>query len=554
MGNNYQHQITYKIDFSDSVNLSYLDRISVKDESDNVLFIIIKDLMFQNFERGQIHSFQGKPYEIVGFEQANKVLRVKAASTNATNIIFYKPVQSLKIGKNRLPIEGTSIQFNWNHPISDQSLGLAFDGFETQVSVKVNKWHAFYRYSIYDCTSYDAKPECERKYDNGRVLKVSFHFLKKKEYLERKDDIRKSLQILLYEAMQSVFPHHAQYLIVSSLGNGDDQLPWIFNQFECDDHDEESTLSFYFTEDAHIDLGLIGALANKDHFGADYLFRYIYDYLVWLTEGEPVPSGEYDECLYDSNQDKFAFLKYGRESLPSYFDVNLLINFIRDFFCETQGNVLQGVTERNNQQDVFGVCDFCRKKMKNSEMQRLSDGRMRCPDCSVDAVDTLPQFNSLCDVAKNLFKEHLNINFDTITYQAKLVPAVELHRAYGTPLPITNGYDKRNLVGMASSDDIFYVEDGYKPLDTLGTIVHEMTHIWQYHAPEFAPFKSDPNWVEGLAVWTDLFLTEKYGCTDTENKRASWMSLNNKYGIGLKLIMDLCPDDPYGYIATHQKP
>ena len=335
-GSKYLHRTTYELDYTDNVNLSYLDYITIKDESDNVLFVIIKDLLFQNFEKGHIHSFLGKPYEVMNYEEDNKVLRVQAANTQATNVVFYRPVQRIVIGNERHPIEDMSKENkSWYHSTTGQSLGLDFDGFETQVSVTVNRWYAFNRYSVRDCTFSDVIPGKKRTYNNGRVLKVTFRYLKKAEYINRIDDIRKGLQILMYEAMQSVFPHHAQYLIISSVGEGDESLPWIFNQCQCKDKDEQGTLTFFFTEDAHVDMGLIGALAQNDCFGPDYLFKYIYDYLLWLKEDNPVSDGKYDKYLH-ADRDKLAFLKYGKDALPTYFDIDLLISFIRDFFCEGQ--------------------------------------------------------------------------------------------------------------------------------------------------------------------------------------------------------------------------
>ena len=556
-GSKYHYQTIYQLDFSDSVNLSYLDRIAIKDESDNVLFVIIKDLLFQNFDKGQTHSFSGKPYEVISFDSVNRVLKVRATNTKALNVSFYKPVRRVTIGSQRQVIEDMNIKPNggWAHPITKQKIQLDIEGFETSVSVVVDKWYEFSHYHT-DCPYFDASLMKERKYKNGRVLKVTFRFLKKKEYIDRKNDIRKSLQILLYEAMQSIFPHHAQYLIISSIGEGDPDLPWIFNKFACNDRDDENALSFYFIEDAHVDLGLIGALAKDNIMGAAYLFRYIFDYLMWLTEGEPVPAGGYDEFLHGPSGDKFSFLKYGREQLPAYFDVDLLINFIRDFFCQKGGKLLEGVTERTNRQDTFGVCDFCRKKMKNSEMQRLDDGRMRCPDCSKDAIDTEDAFRMLCDQVKTAFKTHLGIDFNSIPHNAKLVSAVELHKVDGKIFHITNGYDVRKFIGLACNrdTDVFYVENGYKPEDTYGTIAHEMTHIWQYNDPDFIKIRSShEQLVEGLAVWTDLYLSEKNGKKDIEELRASWLERDDEYGEGLRFIMNNCPDDPYGYIRQLAK-
>lgn len=135
-----------------------------------------------------------------------------------------------------------------------------------------------------------------------------------------------------------MFLQHAQNLVVASSGEGDRDLPWVFNTFSCEDQPEEGRLSFYFIEDAHIDLGLVGALSNRDNFGGKYLFRYIYDYLLWLKDGAPETADGYQSYL-TGKQDKSAFLKYGRESLPAYFDIDLLISFLDDFFCDSDQTI-----------------------------------------------------------------------------------------------------------------------------------------------------------------------------------------------------------------------
>ena len=468
-------------------------------------------------------------------------------------MLFYKPVLCAAIGTERNRIEGIiNTSRKWNHHVTGEEIGYSIEGFETEVDIHVKRWYKFCHYSC-DSSYFDATLLKERKYEKGRVLKVTYRFSIKEEYTKRKDDIRKGLQILLYEAMRSVFPHHAQYLIISSVGDGDPELPWIFNRFGCDDKEKENELSFYFIEDAHIDLGLIGALSTDNTLGTGYLFRYIIDYLIWLKEDEPLPTEGYDEYINNPDKDKLAFLKYGRNSLPDYFDIDLLVNFIRDFFCKKEDipNLLEVFKNRSDKMNVFGMCDFCGKKMKNSEMKRLDDGRMQCPDCFVEAVNTEEKFSELCEKVKAAFKKHLGIDFSAIPHNARLVSAVELHKNIGKPFNITNGYDVRKYVGVAFNrdTDYFYVENGYKPDKTYGIIAHEMTHIWQYNNPKFIKLKNNnEEWVEGLAVWTDLYLSEKNGMENIEGIRKRWLERDDEYGKGLRFIMNTCPDDPYGYI------
>ena len=562
----YRHLLKYNLSqLTDANTPSYLDIVSVKDESGNVLIDLMYDLMYQNYEEGQIHSFSGRPYRISDFNHTTRTLNVSAVNNSSNDILFYRPVQKIEISSERASIEELSTgSTRWHHPVTDEWISIAFEGFETDVRINTASWYEFHRYTTKDCIAKDCGNK--RHYPNGKVLKITFGYMKKAIYQRRINDIRKSLQILLYEAMQSVFPHHAQYLIVSTLGDGDNDLPWIFNSLTISDKEKANELSFYFTEDAHIDLGLIGALA-VDKQNIWYILKYIYDYLIWLTEernsadvdtddaqrdiSARIPTA-YDRYLEREHFDKKAFLKYGRDELPAYFDIDLLINFIRDLF-ENGADLQKTNDDRQSKSEVVGSCDFCARKMKNSEMQRLSDGRMRCPDCSAGAIDSDKAFQQIYVQVTEAFKTHLNIDFNNIPHQVKFVSAMELHKAADYKFSITNGYDVREAIGVAfdasNTEDYFYVENGYKYDETYAIIAHELTHIWQYSDADFIKVKNaNRDWVEGLAVWTDLFLSEKNGRKNIKRLRDSWLARDDKYGRGLKYIMAQCPDDPYGYI------
>ena len=272
---------------------------------------------------------------------------------------------------------------------------------------------------------------------------------------------------------------------------------------------------------------------------------------MWLCEGDPVAPADYDSYLHGV-KDKHAFLKYGRDSLPSYFDIDLMINFIKDFLNDNQ-KLLEKVAKRQSWHDFTGTCDFCGAKVPNSELMMLDDGRMRCPECSKDAVDSTARFNEICAKVKQAFLTHLGIDFRNISHEACLVSAVELHKAAGREFSITNGYDIRALVGLAmnAQKNVFFVENGYKPDRTFGIIAHELTHIWQYNDDGFKKVrKTNEDLVEGLAVWTDLFLSEKNGAAGIDDQRTAWLARTDQYGRGLRFIMNNCPDDPYGYIRN----
>lgn len=548
----YQTNVEYTLENPESVNLQFLDMISVKDTSGHVIFEILRDLLFQNYVEGQIHSFFGRPYEIQHFDEINKTLNVRKA--NVSNQLFYRPCIDVSIQGDvnkwrKIRNFDYSPGLYYNH--LGEPIPVSLIGYEGKVEVRTNAWISFTE--TYSAPKYASgktyiinSADC-RDYKNCKFLRFSIDYFKKDEYVANIDKIRKGLQLLFYEAFYSIYPHHAQYLIVSSSGcRKDDVIPWIFGNFCCEDNDSDK-LTFYFIEDAHVDLGLIGAL-TWDYI-QEVLIKTIFDYLSWLEETDGIPSG-YDNYLQGQKQDKFAFLKYGGNELPDFFDVALLKNFIRDNFGISDKDLLKKQNDRIVKPEN-GACDFCGQEFKNEDMQQLDDGRMRCKGCSEGAVDSEAKFKELCEKAKNLFKTHLGIDFSSIPYEGKFVSAVELHKQGGYPFSVTNGYDIREAIGVAfdRKNDFFIVENGRKEPETLGVIIHEMTHIWQFNDSDFKKVKAtDGLWVEGLAVWTDLFLSEKNGASNTEALRASWLARDDEYGHGLRMIIDKCNDDPYGYI------
>lgn len=555
-GSKYIYQTYYSINADHFPLPSYLNRISVVDVSGNTLFEISQDLLFQNYDKGQIHSFNGRPYEILNFSKADRTLEVRHL-TGSNNVLFYRSCRAVEIlGATPSAEEIRVNTMSWTHSLSGQEVALSLNCFETEMTVKTNAWYLFSRYSIVgnDCVRKSTQME-PRRYKNGKVLRMVMTFIAKKEYLDRKEDIRRGLQLLLHEALWTFFPHRAQYLLVTSLGDIDNDLPWIFPTFLSPDSEVPSSLSFYFVEDANIDLGLIGALVQDGTMR--YIFEYLYDYLCWLTEKDSLTPKYFSQYLTrPSGLDHQAFLRYGRQNLPKYLDVELLLNFIRDFFDDVSSRRHDSRLKYLSSSESGGrfECDFCGREFEVSQLTQLSDGRMRCMDCSQNAIDTDEQFHALCREAENLFMKHLGVDFSKIPYTGHLVSAVELHRLYGAPFNITRGYDVRKILGFArdSRHDEFFVENGNKHDETLSIICHEMTHVWQFNTPQFTKFRDDKKlWVEGLAVWTDLFLMEKYGRPNIEQLRKAWLEKDDEYGNGLRLILSTCPNDPYGYILKY---
>ena len=213
-----------------------------------------------------------------------------------------------------------------------------------------------------------------------------------------------------------------------------------------------------------------------------YIFQYLYDYLIWLTEGNTVKPDGFDAYLNQNQTDKLAFLKYGRDRVPAYFDIDLLIHFIKDFYED--GKALQKAVQDRQSQNGFG-----------------SDA---------PAVNTNGPTNAVYERVKTMFRDYLGIDFGWIPHR----------------VPVC-----------------------HKTSDPFSAMVREMTFIWEDSNDNFKKVSAtNEDLVEGLAVWTDLYLSEKNGATNVAWRRASFLTKNTKGGRGLKFILYNCSDDPYGYI------
>ena len=180
-------------------------------------------------------------------------------------------------------------------------------------------------------------------------------------------------------------------------------------------------------------------------------------------------------------------MKYGRDHLPDYLDIDLLIGFIKDFYED--GKALQkAVKDRQGQYDTAN-------------------------DSS--AVDTNLQSNVVYERVKTMFRDYLGIDFGWIPHK---VPQFS-----NTSYPFN-------------------------------AMVREMTYIWENYNENFKKVrKTNEDLAEGLAVWTDLYLSQKNGALDVAWRRAQYLAKNDKAGRGLKFILVNCQGDPYGYIQRIAK-
>lgn len=195
-------------------------------------------------------------------------------------------------------------------------------------------------------------------------------------------------------------------------------------------------------------------------------------------------------------------------------------------------------------------CDFCGLPLSGVSYQRLSDGRIRCNDCGSTAITSV-------DELKKIFYQILEMmqNFYGIEYKSPIIvkttDAKTIARGAGSVYTPTTDVAVRILGYAQRKGKIFnlMVENGSPRLATIETMVHEMTHIWQYlnwdtkavkaQYPE--PWKQDVVY-EGMAIWASIQYLYLIG----ENSYAMQQELlqsnrDDVYGIGFKMYIEKFP-------------
>ena len=182
-------------------------------------------------------------------------------------------------------------------------------------------------------------------------------------------------------------------------------------------------------------------------------------------------------------------------------------------------------------------CDFCGAEIYGVEYETLADGRDRCINCGRTAIKTGEEFRKIFEDVKRNMESFYGIKINA-GIKVEMVNAKKLHKRLKKAFIPTPGADGR-VLGVAIKDKNGYtlmVENGSPRMASMMTMVHELTHIWQY------------------INWNDKAIRQKYGNLHLEvyEGMAKWAEIQYAYLINepaiakREEIITCCRDDEYG--------
>jgi len=237
-----------------------------------------------------------------------------------------------------------------------------------------------------------------------------------------------------------------------------------------------------------------------------------------------------------------------------------------EHWLERIAQVLAKFNERREQLEgrVVDVCDFCGDVLTGAGYDRLADGRARCLRCSKSLVKTEEDFKSVFYSTLELMQACFGIHL-VPRFKLRMVNSKQLHKQIGKRFakkrgqvaPRTLGFAKRNRDGSYE----LYIENGSPRLALVSTLVHELTHIWQYEnwdEKQILQLYGATNRLpvyEGMAVWAQvqyLFFTKEFSRARREFVES--IQREDEYGIGFRTYFDRYSMDYEGQMQAQETP
>ena len=261
-----------------------------------------------------------------------------------------------------------------------------------------------------------------------------------------------------------------------------------------------------------------------------------------------------------SRYQRECFLKFGFEEIDGRIQVDAVRKYLRVRGWSNNSLTLARKREvlARTKMDLNAVnhCDFCGLPLSGVSYERLNDGRVRCNDCSSNAIAKSDDFRELFYRTLGMMEDFFEIRY-RVPIRVKMADARTVAKGAGMIFKSSTGVAPRAL-GFAQRKNGKYsllVENGSPRLATIDTIVHEMTHIWQYLNWDDTQIMSiygmnDASCsgiardivYEGMAMWASIQYLYQIGETFYAMQQETLAETRQDvYGIGFRLYQEQYP-------------
>ena len=253
------------------------------------------------------------------------------------------------------------------------------------------------------------------------------------------------------------------------------------------------------------------------------------------------------------------YLLFGGTDVPQTLDLDGTLKFLHSlgFYGGELKDAREGINtaaeiERGTAEDgkVSRTCDFCGAEINGVEYEVLKDGRERCTHCSRTAIKSEEELKKLYSEVVSTMEAFYSITIKA-PISVKMVNSKKLHKAIGRSFVPTGGYDGR-VLGFARQEKdntyTLYIENGAPRMQSIMTMVHEMTHIWQYLNWDRKVIRKtygkaqELEIYEGMAMWSEIQYAYLMGESGTAlREEVNTIARNDEYGRGFRMYIAKYP-------------
>ncbi|MBQ8682973.1 MAG: hypothetical protein IJ518_00470 [Clostridia bacterium] len=239
------------------------------------------------------------------------------------------------------------------------------------------------------------------------------------------------------------------------------------------------------------------------------------------------------------------YMLYGYDAVPAAFDLEGTLAYLREcgfadnYLWQARDNAKNSKLRWYNHRFEPGehYCDFCGTKLEGT-ISVLKDGRERCAECKRTAITKVRDFRKLYKHAHTRMEDIFGIKIHS-KISIRITNAKEIAEQGGYEFTPTPRFDGRALgfaQRLGNGHTRIVLENGAPRLETEKTLVHELTHVWQYENMGclWEPSR-DLVAIEGMAVWTEA---QYLVCNGEEERAMAYVTgrtmEDSEYGQGMR--------------------
>ena len=311
----------------------------------------------------------------------------------------------------------------------------------------------------------------------------------------------------------------------------------------------EDFISIFCVEFSCIEFGMVQMLYSRFR----SILLMLREYLGWyLDSADPAAPQAQTDAGTQTDPDpaprvRGSYLHFGADAIPASIDPAGLLAMCRSLMLEESCNDITAPVDVKLDVDI-PRCTFCGRHTMYPVT--LSDGRKMCGHCKDHQLTQQEEIRSMYRDTLRYLEDGYGISLPS-NLHIRFQSADAIRRA-------TGGCEDGRILGFYNSGNhMLWLEARGPRIAMQSTLIHELTHAWQYHEPEFSQrfqrvLRKFPRrernrirlqLLEGHAVYMEIeTMRRMHEDSFADRMHLISMTRQDEYGVGYRMLRDYIND------------